>query len=80
MTALTRRLLAGHASGRLESAALRQLARRADPGLGTPDGPDGPDEPPRPGPDAPAAVRDALRVLRFRYEMLKELADDDGDG
>jgi Family of unknown function (DUF5691) len=71
MTALIRRLLAGHATGRLENAALRHLARRADPG---------PDDPPRPGPDAPAAVQDAFRLLRFRYEMLKELEDDHGDG
>jgi hypothetical protein len=77
MTALTRRLLAGTAASPMENAALRQLVRRADPGLGSPDGADGP---PRPGPDAPAGVRDAIGVLRFRYEMLKELGYDHGDG
>jgi hypothetical protein len=53
-----------------ENSALRQLARRADPALGAPDALAGPE------PGAPPAVRAAIRVLRFRYEMLKEL---DGD-
>ena len=53
---------------------MRQLARRADPLLGAPDAL------PDPGPDAPPVVREAVRVLRFRYDMLKELGDDhDGD-
>jgi hypothetical protein len=53
-----------------ENSALRQLARRADPALGAPDALTAPE------PGAPSAVRAAIRVLRFRYEMLKEL---DGD-
>ena len=44
-----------------------QLARRADPAIGAPDALAGPE------PGAPLAVRAAVRVLRFRYEMLKEL-------
>ncbi len=53
-----------------ENKALSQLARRAEPGhpaLGAPDGLAGPE------PGAPLAVRAAIRVLRFRYEMGKEL-------
>jgi len=57
-----------------ENGALSQLARRADPALGAPDALAGP------GPGAPLAVRAALRVLRFRYEMLKELDVDDSRG
>jgi hypothetical protein len=57
-----------------EGAALRQLARRADPALGAPG------SLPAPEPNAPAAVHDAIRVLRFRHEMLKELDDDHRDG
>jgi hypothetical protein len=53
-----------------ENSALRQLARQADPALGAPDALAGPE------PGVPPAVRAAIRVLRFRYEMLKEL---DGD-
>ena len=53
-----------------ETAALRQLARRADPGLGAsgvlPDL----------EPNAPTVLRDTAGVLRFRYDMLKELDDD----
>jgi hypothetical protein len=50
-----------------ENGALSQLARRADPALGAPDALPGPE------PGAPLAVRAAIRVLRFRYEMGKEL-------
>jgi Family of unknown function (DUF5691) len=57
-----------------EIQALDTLARRADPALGAPDALPGP------RPDAVPGVGAALRVLRFRYEMLKELADDHGDG
>jgi hypothetical protein len=54
-----------------EIDALRQLARRADPALGAPGA-----TPVSAGdPDAPPPVRDAVRVLRFRYDMLKELDD-----
>jgi Family of unknown function (DUF5691) len=51
-----------------EIEALRQLARRADPALGAPDAV------PESRPDAPAVM--IAMVLRFRYEMLKELDDD----
>lgn len=54
-----------------ETAALRQLARRADPELGAPG------QLPDPEPGAPPAVYGAIGVLRFRYQMLKELDDDD---
>ncbi len=57
-----------------EIQALQQLARRADPALGAPDALPGP------GPDAPPVVGAALRVLRFRYNMMKELSDDGHDG
>jgi hypothetical protein len=54
-----------------EIEALRQLARRADPALGAPGA-----TPVSAGdPDAPPPIRDALGVLRFRYDMLKELDD-----
>jgi len=57
-----------------ENEALSQLARRADPALGGPGGVPGPE------PGVPAAVRNAITVLRFRYDMLKELDDDHSDG
>ena len=69
--------LIGHAlTGRLrdtpaELEALRRLARFADPVLGVPD------TLPELQPDVPPVVGVALNVLRFRYEMLKELDDDD---
>ena len=50
-----------------ETEALRQLARRADPALGSPDAL------PEPRPDAPPGIGAARSVLRFRYDMLKEL-------
>jgi Family of unknown function (DUF5691) len=49
--------------------ALRRLARRADPSLGAPG------NLPGLGPDAPPAFRAAVRVLRFRHDMCKELED-----
>jgi Family of unknown function (DUF5691) len=54
--------------------ALRQLARHANPALGAPGALPGPE------PDAAPAVAGMLRVLRFRYQMLKELDDDRGTG
>jgi hypothetical protein len=67
INALTRRALTGPPPGSAaEIEALRQLARRADPALGAPDAVPGS------RPDTPAAI-----VLKFRYEMLKELDDDD---
>ena len=69
--ALISRALTGPPPGTAEETeALRQLARRADPALGAPDAL------PEPRPDAPPVV--AATVLQFRYEMLKELDDDDG--
>jgi hypothetical protein len=53
-----------------ELEALRLLARRADPALGAPGAL------PRPELNAPPGVKGALSVLRFRYDMLKELDDD----
>ena len=57
-----------------ENLALSRLARRADPALGAPDVLAGPE------PGAPLAVRAAIRVLRFRYDMLKELDVDHSHG
>jgi hypothetical protein len=54
-----------------EIEALRQLARRADPAFGAP----GATPVSAHDPDAPPPVRDAVRLLRFRYDMLKELDD-----
>jgi Family of unknown function (DUF5691) len=73
MAALLNRALSGRPpvlAGEIE--ALRQLARRADPVLGAPGAL------PEPDPDAPPVIREAIRVLRFRHDMLKELDDDDG--
>ena len=58
--------LPGHPSG---AETLRQLARRADPALGAPG------IMPDPEPGASAPVYDTITVLRFRYDMLKELDD-----
>jgi hypothetical protein len=53
---------------------LRLLARHVDPALIAPG--------PAAGVAGPvgAAIRDALDTLRFRYQMLRELEDDDGAG
>ena len=75
MAALLSRALTGRPPGTpAEFEALRQLGRRADPLLAAPG------TLPEPGPDTPPAVSVALTVLRFRYDMLKELTDDPGDG
>ena len=50
-----------------ENGALSQLARRADPALGAPDALAGAE------PGTSPAVWAAIRVLRFRYDMLREL-------
>ncbi len=72
MAALLHRALTGRPPGLAgEIEALRQLARRADPRLG------GPPALPDPEQDAPPAIREATRLLRFRYDMLKELDDND---
>ena len=71
MGALIGRALTGPPPGTAaEIEALRQLARRADPALGAPDAL------PEPRPGAPPVI--AAAVLQFRYEMLKELGDDNG--
>jgi Family of unknown function (DUF5691) len=69
MAALLTRALTGRPPGTAaENEAVRQLARRADPRLG------GPGALPGPEPDAPPVIREATRVLRYRHDMLKELA------
>jgi Family of unknown function (DUF5691) len=69
MAALLTRALTGRPPGTAaENEAVRQLARRAGPRLGAPGALPGPE------PDAPPVIREAVRVLRFRYDMLKELA------
>ena len=69
--ALLGHALAGRPGTSAVTEALRQLARRADPALGAPGA-----TPVSAGtPDAPPPIRDAIGVLRFRYEMLKELDD-----
>jgi Family of unknown function (DUF5691) len=71
MAALIHHVLTGRLSGRpAEIEALRELVRAADPALNAPDA-----LPPL-QPDAPPVIGSALNVLRFRYEMLKELDDD----
>lgn len=72
--ALADRLAGWPAGTPIVAEALRRLARRADPSLGAPGALA------RPGPDAPPAVRDAMRVLRFRHDMLRELEDGHHDG
>lgn len=70
MSALISQALTGRRPGATaEIEALRQLVRRADPGLGAP----GATPESAGAPDAPPPIRDAVRVLRFRYTMLKEL-------
>jgi hypothetical protein len=71
ISALLSHALIGRPGTAAEIEALRQLARRADPALGAPGA-----LPVSPGDrDAPPPIRDAVRVLRFRYQMLKELDD-----
>jgi hypothetical protein len=71
MAALINRALAGGRPGMLSAVGTPgQLARRADPALGAPG------TRPEPPPGASPVVEDAVRVLRFRYHMLKELDHD----
>jgi hypothetical protein len=71
IVALLTRAFADAGPGRLSAVeTLGQLARRADPALGMPGAL------PHPPPDASPVLRDAVRVLRFRYDMLKELDHD----
>ena len=73
MSALIRAALTGRRPGTTaEIEALRQLVRRADPGLGAP----GATPESASAPDVSPPIRDAVRVLRFRYTMLKELDDE----
>ncbi|MDQ2816018.1 MAG: DUF5691 domain-containing protein, partial [Actinomycetota bacterium] len=68
MTALINEAVTGRPPGSAaENGALSQLARRAEPALGAPDALADPE------PGVPPAVRDTITVLRFRYEMSKEL-------
>ena len=74
MAALIIRVLEDGLPGTPWAETLRQLVRRIDPALATPEiiaslgaGP-------------PPAIRDAITVLRFRYDMLKELDDDHSAG
>jgi hypothetical protein len=53
---------------------LGQLARQADPALGAPG------VLPEPEPGVPPVLDEAVKVLRFRYEMHEELKDDNGAG
>jgi hypothetical protein len=75
MAALLNRAIAdglpGHPSG---AETLRQLVRRVDPALAAPE------KTARYLAVQLPAVRDARTVLRFRYDMLKELDDDHGAG
>ncbi len=73
MAVLIERPLRLRLYSRSDTAAeiLGQLARRADPVLGAPGAL------PEPWPDDPPFLHDAVRVLRFRYQMLKELDVDD---
>ena len=68
MTALINWALAGGPTGTLFGAeTLRQLARRADPARCARE------TTAYPAAGIPPPVRDAISVLRFRYDMLKEL-------
>jgi hypothetical protein len=67
MTALIDWALAGGPTGTLFGAeTLRQLARRADPARCA-------RATASRGEEIPLPIRDAISVLRFRYDMLKEL-------
>ena len=67
ISALLGRALLGPPGPAAEIEALRQLARRADPARCARE------TTARRGAEIPPAIRDAIRVLRFRYDMLKEL-------
>ena len=75
MAALINEAVSGRTPGApSENEALSQLARRAAPALGAPGAVPGPE------PGVPAAVRNAITVLRFRYDMVKELDVDHSGG
>ena len=77
--ALTARVLAKGARGLTQTPltanrVIRLAGRRADPALGAPGAlADFP-------PEAPNVLHNMLAVLRFRYDMLRELDDDHRDG
>jgi Family of unknown function (DUF5691) len=75
MAALINRALADGPPGRLVGAEiLRQLVRRVDPALVASETTARRDAGPAP------AIHDAITVLRFRHDMLKELDVDHSDG
>ncbi len=75
MAALINRALADGPPGKLFGAEiLRQLVRRVDPALVASKTTASRDAGP------PPAIHDAITVLRFRYDMLKELDVDHSDG
>jgi hypothetical protein len=75
MTALVSRVLTNEPPGMQHwTETLRQLVRRVDPRLGALGTTASPDA------ELSPAARDAVRVLRFRYDMLKELDDDHSAG
>ena len=75
MAALINRAIADGLPGKLFGAEiLRQLVRRVDPALVASETTASRDAGP------PPAIHDAITVLRFRYDMLKELDVDHSDG
>jgi uncharacterized protein DUF5691 len=75
MAAMISQSLTDGAPGlRGDGSVLARLARRADPALGAPGALPGS------GPDHPPVLDEAVKILRFRYEMHRELNDDDGAG
>ena len=75
MTALVSRVLTNEPPGTQHwTETLRQLVRRVDPRLGALGITASPDA------ELSPAARDAVRALRFRYDMLKELDDDHSAG
>jgi hypothetical protein len=74
VAALIGRALTGRPPATAALAELSRLIRQADPRLGAPG------VLPGLAREAPSALRHEIGVLRFRYEMLKELAHDHGDG
>ncbi len=73
MAAMISQSLTDGSPGLRSEAILGRLARRADPALGAPGALPGS------GPGQPA-LDEAVRILRFRYEMHRELDDDDRAG
>ncbi len=74
VAALISRALTGRPPATAALAELSRLIRQADPRLGAPG------VLPGLAREAPSALRHEIEVLRFRYEMLKELGHDHGNG